>query len=367
MPPPLPSETKSKYGISRSHIPLPRQGTLDGFFSRRSDSNFPPARTPAAAKKTSPAQPAQKSNFAVVIKSSPRKPSRTTPTRTVEDDADDLVISDLSPQFRRLAAQAASSVSLSKPALPDMDIDEPEDEVEAEAEAEVEEAVSSGATPQPQPKRRGRPKGALNKFPRDAGEGPRKLRPDRPKAGQMYAGKQKRRGRPPRAASPQPRAIYEGLSPHFNVYICEWEGCVAELHNFSTLQKHVAVAHARNQPYRCHWAKCAKQQPPRDFPTSEDLESHIEDLHMLPVAWQVGDGPQVSVKRYAPNDGTELPDYLFDEAGNQITPSIQDQREEDFLTWRNNRRKLKDLLLLRDQNLPSEEEDNGAEDMPVDE
>lgn len=257
-------------------------------------------------------------------------------------------------------------MSLSKPALPDMDIDEPEDEVEAEAEAEV-EAASSGTTPQPQPKRRGRPKGALNKFPRDAGEGPRKLRPDRPKAGQMYAGKQKRRGRPPRAASPQPRAIYEGLSPHFNVYICEWEGCVAELHNFSTLQKHVAVAHARNPPYRCQWAKCAKQQPIRDFPTSEDLESHIEDLHMLPVAWQVGDGPQVSVKRYAPNDGTELPDYLFDEAGNQITPSIQDQREEDFLTWRNNRRKLKDLLLLRDQNLLSEEEDNGAEDMPVDE
>lgn len=80
---------------------------------------------------------------------------------------------------------------------------------------------------------------------------------------------------------------------------------------------------------------------------------------MLPIAWQVGDGPQVSLKRYAPDDEAELPDYLFDKEGNQTTPSIRDQKEEDFLTWRNNRRKLKDLLLLKEQNMLSEEEDTG--------
>ncbi|KAF9877703.1 C2H2 finger domain-containing protein [Colletotrichum karsti] len=363
MPPPLSSEPKPKpkFGPSRSHIPLPRQGTLDKFFNR-SSGNLPTAAASSSsttANKTPTKQTAPpRSTFAVVIKLSPSKHA-TTPPRTVEDDADDLVISDLSPQFRRLAAQAASGVSLAKPVLPDIDIDEPEEEAEGEAEA-----TSSGATPQPQPKRRGRPKGS-NKTPRPATEGPRKLRPDRPKAGSMYAGKQKRRGRPPRAESPKPRAIYEGLNPHFNVFICEWQGCEAELHNFSTLKKHVMIVHARNSPFQCRWAKCAERQPPGDFPTSADLTSHIEDLHMLPIAWQVGDGPQVSFKRYAPDDGTELPAYLFDKAGNQITPSIRDQREEDFISWRNNRRRLKDLLLLRDQNLPSEEEDNGMEDVVV--
>ncbi|GKT47001.1 uncharacterized protein ColSpa_07182 [Colletotrichum spaethianum] len=176
----------------------------------------------------------------------------------------------------------------------------------------------------------------------------------------MYAGR--RRGRPPKAPSPQPRTIYEGLNPHFNVFICEWKGCKAELHNFATLQKHVLVVHARNGPFACQWAKCAEQQPPHQFSTSAHLKSHLEDLHMLPIAWQVGDGPQVSFKRYAPDDGTELPDYLYDKAGHQITPSIRDQKEEDFYTWRNNRRRLKELLLLRDQNMPSEGEDNGVEE-----
>lgn len=356
MPSPSSSGSKQKFGPSTSHIPLPRQGTLDKFFSRPGGN--PPAASPSAtAKKTPTKQAPSRSTIAVVLKSSPSKRA-TTPTGTVEDDADELVLSGLSPQFRRLAAQAASGVSLSKLALPDIGIAEHGEEIEAEAEA-----TSSGTTPPAQPKPRGRPKCAVNKAPRGATDGPRKLRPDRPKIGSMYAGKQKRRGRPPRAESPKPRAIYESLNPHFNVFICEWQGCEAELHNFTTLQKHVMVVHARNSQSRCRWAKCAERQPPHCFPTLAVLTSHIEDLHMPPIAWQVGDGPKVSLKRYAPDDRTELPDYLFDGAGNQITPSIRDQREEDFLMWRNNRRKLKDLLLLRNQNMPSEEEDNGMEDV----
>ncbi|OHE99220.1 hypothetical protein CORC01_05501 [Colletotrichum orchidophilum] len=305
--------------------------------------------------RTSTAQPAPRSSFAVILESSPRKRTGTAAVRTVEDDADELVISDLSPQFRKLAAQAKLGVSLAKPALPEAIKDEPE-------------VTSPGAaTPPPQPRKRGRPKGfrpALmgNRASQEAAEsGPRKLRPDRPKIGALYAGK--RRGRPPKAASPKPRDIYESLNPHFNTYICEWKGCQAELHNFATLQKHVLIVHAKSVAARCRWAKCADRQPPREFPTPADLKSHLEDLHMLPIAWQVGDGPQVSFKRYAPDDGTKLPDYLFDKAGNQITPSIRDQKEEDLYTWRNNRRKLKDLLLLRDQNLPSEDEDDGMEEV----
>ncbi|TDZ74612.1 hypothetical protein CTRI78_v000551 [Colletotrichum trifolii] len=293
-----------------------------------------------------PSQSSPRSTLAVVLSASPKKRTGT-PVRTVADDADDLIVSDLSPQFRRLAAQAAKGVSLTKPVLPAVAVEEAE-------------ATSSGVTPQPQPKKRGRPKG----WKKDADGGPaptpvRKLRPDRPKAGQMYAGR--RRGRPPKAPSPRPRDIYDELNPHFNIYICEWKGCKAELHNFATLRKHVAVAHVKQSPFCCRWAKCAGRQPPHYFPTAADLESHIQTHHMPPIAWQVGDGPQVSFGLYTPPVDAELPDYLFDEAGNQVTPSVRDQREEDVVTWRMNRRRLKNLLLQREQNAPSEDEDEGMD------
>ncbi|WYZ36583.1 hypothetical protein EsH8_II_000089 [Colletotrichum jinshuiense] len=350
MPPPIVAESRAKPGSASKSLDnphLPRQRTLDMFLSR-SGSNFP-SLSPSSAppKGTSSVQPASRPTFAVVLKSSPSKRPGATPTRTVEDDADDLAATDLSPHFRKLAAREAS-VNLERPALPAAVVDELE-------------ATSLVALPQAQPRKRGRPKGFRpsltdSKAPQQEtpATGPRQLRPDRPKTGSMYAGK--RRGRPPRAMSPKPRAIYEGLNPHFNVFICEWNGCKAELHNLSTLQKHVFVVHARNLPYGCRWASCAEQLPPCDFPTSADLKFHLEDLHMLPIAWQVGDGPQVSLKRYAPDDEAELPDYLFDKEGNHTTPSIRDQKEEDFLTWRNNRRKLKDLLLLKEQNMLSEED-----------
>ncbi|KAF6833143.1 hypothetical protein CMUS01_06656 [Colletotrichum musicola] len=360
MAPPSSSARKTISGTPRSVKSQLRQRTLDMFLSRGT-SSLPAASAPTAPpKKTSSAQPAlstSRSNFAVILRSSPAKHPETALARTVDDDADDLMImSDLTPQFRRLAAQASSGVSLAKPVVP-----------AAVVAVDEAEATSSGATPQPQPKKRGRPKGyrpslAMKASQDDDSEpGRRKLRPDRPKAGSMYAGKGKRRGRPPKQASPKPREIYENLNPHFNTWICEWQACRAELHNFATLRRHIGVVHLKNIPFQCRWGKCAAQQSPHEFPTSADLESHLEDRHMPPIAWQAGDGPQVSLKLYAPDDGTELPDYLFDKAGNQITPSIRDQKEEDFLTWRANRRKLKDLLLQRDQNLPSEEADEGME------
>ncbi|GKT56986.1 C2H2 finger domain-containing protein [Colletotrichum tofieldiae] len=356
MPPPMPTDPEAgSAAMDLGNQPPPRQRTLDMFLNRSGIISLPsPSPSSVPPRRTSTAQPAPRSTFAVVLKSSPGKRSEATPARTVEDDADDLGISDLSPQFRRLAAQAASDVSLAKPALPAAATDELD-------------AASPGTTPPPQPRKRGRPKGfrpSVTGTRASQGDapatGPRRLRPDRPKTGAMYAGK--RRGRPPRVPSPQPRTIYERLNPRFNVFICEWKGCKAELHNFATLQKHVLVVHAKDDPFACRWAECAEQQPPRKFSTSVHLKSHLEDLHMLPIAWQVGDGPQVSFKRYDPDDGAELPDYLFDKAGDQVTPSIRDQKEEDFYTWRNNRRRLKDLLLLRDKNMPSEGEDNGMEE-----
>ncbi|OLN92209.1 hypothetical protein CCHL11_01470 [Colletotrichum chlorophyti] len=360
MPPTIPiiSPLKSKPASSGfGNTTSQRQGTLDKFLTRQGNGVPSPSSSMATPKKTSPAQPKSRSSFAIVLKPSPSTSKQGQPTsvRTVDDDADDLIMSDLSPRIRNLAAQAATGVSIAKPALPIAAIEGPD-------------ASSSGVTTPTQGKKRGRPKGyrpGVMGRKTLQGEilstGPRKLRPDRPKAGSMYTGK--RRGRPPRAVSPPPRAIYESLNPHFNTFICEWKGCKAELHNLATLRKHVIVVHAKNTPFKCRWARCAEQQRPCMFSTLTDLKSHLEDLHMLAIAWQVGDGPQVSLKRYIPDDGSQLPNYLFDKAGNQITPSIRDQKEEDILTWRLNRRRLKDLLLLRDENLPSEEEDNAVDDM----
>ncbi|KDN62189.1 hypothetical protein CSUB01_00894 [Colletotrichum sublineola] len=357
MPPPIPTEPQASLAPSGlGNPPLPRQRTLDMFLNQPGGRSLPSALPPSVPlRKTSTAQPTPRPSFAVVLNSSPSKQPGATLRRTVEDDADDLIVSDFSPQFRKLAAQAASDVSLAEPALPTATIDEPD-------------AASPEITPlPPQARKRGRPKGfrpdrAGTKTQQDEppATGARKLRPDRPKTGAMYAGK--RRGRPPKAPSPQPRAIYEGLNPHFNVFICEWKGCRAELHNFETLRKHVLVVHGRTEPFACRWAQCAEQQPAYIFSTPAHLETHLEDLHMLPIVWQVGDGPQVSFKRYVPDDGTKLPSYLFDKAGHQVTPSIRDQKEEDFYTWRNNRRRLKDLLLLRDRNMPSEGEEETTEE-----
>jgi hypothetical protein len=47
--------------------------------------------------------------------------------------------------------------------------------------------------------------------------------------------------------------------------------------------------------------------------------------------------------------------------GQQVTPSIKDQKLEDFATWKENRRKLKELLIQRDENLPDESSESSEE------
>ena len=140
-----------------------------------------------------------------------------------------------------------------------------------------------------------------------------------------------------------------------------------------------------------------------EFETGAALMNHVEKRHLIPFAWHVGDGPQNTVKttkkkksktkkgnksdkrreekdeKEAKNgedgdkdDGTdsesvsgedekeeeeeeeELPSYLFGPDGKQVTPSIRDQEVEDIVTWKKNRRKLKDLLMRVEANAPTE-------------
>lgn len=79
----------------------------------------------------------------------------------------------------------------------------------------------------------------------------------------------------------------------------------------------------------------------------------MDEAHLVPYAWHVGDGPRNSGR--ATRAGDELPGFLNDAEGNQVTPSIRGQEVEDAATWRMNRRRLRELLVRRNENLPDDE------------
>ncbi|KAK3387120.1 hypothetical protein B0H63DRAFT_150026 [Podospora didyma] len=168
----------------------------------------------------------------------------------------------------------------------------------------------------------------------------------------------KRRGRPHKLPAPTPREIYLGLSPKWVPFYCEWEGCPAQLHNMETLRKHVAIVHGYLGV--CKWAKCANPPPeiePRHF-TREEFAAHIAKAHLLPFVWHVGDGPQNSATldnaTRMMGDADPLPPYLFDEDGNQVTPSIKGQEFEDDDERKRKKHRLYQLMVDRDNNAPEE-------------
>lgn len=175
----------------------------------------------------------------------------------------------------------------------------------------------------------------------------------------------KRRGRRPGPMAGPPRATYERLRPKFISFLCEWEGCPAELQNLETLRKHVFVVHGRSDT--CRWGKCARAVPPRSFPHREAFQRHMEDAHLVPFSWHVGDGPQntSSVARVARDKGDpdHLPDYLFDEDGNQVTPSVVNQEFENEDDRKLRRRRLHRLILQRERNAPEEEPESPVEEL----
>lgn len=90
----------------------------------------------------------------------------------------------------------------------------------------------------------------------------------------------------------------------------------------------------------------------------------MEEAHLVPFAWHVGDGPQNSSEAGVQRKD-DIPDYLLDDNGQQVTPSIKDQEIEDAVTYQINRRRLKELITRRDENLPSDDSDQTmADDAP---
>lgn len=104
-----------------------------------------------------------------------------------------------------------------------------------------------------------------------------------------------------------PRAEYVG-------FLCEWMGCKAELHNLETLMKHVIIIHGRKTRDLvrvCGWGKCGMKSEEIDendellgdpdaemnkevFTSKKDWMKHIEEKHLVPFSWHMGDGPKAT-------------------------------------------------------------------------
>lgn len=190
-------------------------------------------------------------------------------------------------------------------------------------------------------------KTGLPTAPRSTGPGPKSIG-------------QKRRGRPPRQPSPTPREVFDKQgAPSYVPFLCEWPGCKAELQNVARLRKHIHVVHGRKDPLMCRWARCKDNTPV--FTQEFEFQDHVDEQHLTPFVWHVGDGQQNEQPVTKAGEASEkLPAYLLGPDGKQVTPWVKDQEIEDFLTWRENRRRLKNILMQRDANAPSEDEDEDA-------
>lgn len=228
----------------------------------------------------------------------------------------------------------------------------------------------------------------------------------------------KRVGRPPiQPIEAVQRSIFCSEQACFAPFMCEWTGCRAELQNMATLRKHVAVVHGRPEgaAKTCQWRQCASvREPPvlymGDADTDKDGRTfleHIEYQHLAPLEWHRGDGfannghvgpppppvagallakartikPKVEAasgsgtlpsaeptttdmtgpsSHWAPEvdlDGIpteDLPRYLLDDNGKQVTPLLRDGLLESstiFWTQEERGRRLKELYRQHQQNM----------------
>ncbi|KAI1102304.1 hypothetical protein F4804DRAFT_313363 [Jackrogersella minutella] len=212
-----------------------------------------------------------------------------------------------------------------------------------------------------QPKKRGRPKGwkfgMSYKDVKEGGEGDAK--PSEPK--KIRTGEPKRRGRPSRPLPPSVRDRYLRSNAEYIPFLCEWQRpagrpCPAELQNMKTLRKHVYIVHGDEEPLVCRWGKCASESTPIQFSEQTEFQEHMEKAHFRSFVWHLGDGYQNDGISTLKRDADELPRYLFDGDGKQVTPSVTEQQFEDDQQYKERKRKLKRLLILQDENAPSEED-----------
>ncbi|KAJ2895504.1 hypothetical protein MKZ38_006407 [Zalerion maritima] len=251
--------------------------------------------------------------------------------------------------------------------------------------------------------------------------------------GAVRAGVQKKRGRPAFVPKSARQYYLESKSDApFVTHPCLWEGCKAELMNLETLRRHVGVVHgpppldsdwalrsgsedsggsegtSRSSAGRgsghmrrswsrsrseeseeppmilgCRWGKCASvpERRQRTWTDVEEWEKHVEEEHLIPYSWHLGDGVKntsLSGKLLDFGKGKEkgeaesvedkgkekrkkktdaLPEWLFDKDGNQVTPDARFVQVEDQATAAQRATRLRELRRLINDNAPEEEEE----------
>ncbi|KAI1188373.1 hypothetical protein F5B17DRAFT_395612 [Nemania serpens] len=179
----------------------------------------------------------------------------------------------------------------------------------------------------------------------------------------------RRRGRPPRPPEPTIREQYLQSNPDYIPFKCEWELsisddpptqgpsiCPAELQNMETLRRHVFIVHGDQELLGCGFPHCRDRDPPLRFKTEDEFEHHMETRHFPGFLWHMGDGYQNKGIETLRDKAGEVPAYLLDKDGSQVTPSVADQRVESDLQRKERKRRLRRLLYQQNENAPSEEE-----------
>ncbi|CAK7209210.1 hypothetical protein SCUCBS95973_000362 [Sporothrix curviconia] len=228
----------------------------------------------------------------------------------------------------------------------------------------------------------------------------------------------KRIGRPPiQSIDAVQRSIFDAGQACFAPFMCEWAGCRAELQNMATLRRHVAFVHGRpsSAVKTCQWRRCANRVPAVQYKDEADTDAdgrtfleHMDYQHLAPLLWHRGDGfantghigppptpaaaalltktrardemkpktedgnksrtlmssmapmdkgASANTAPEIPLDGipmADLPRYLLDDKGKQVTPLLRDtvlEASPIFWTQEERERRLKDLYRQQQQNL----------------
>ncbi|CAK7241542.1 MAG: hypothetical protein STHCBS139747_003004 [Sporothrix thermara] len=214
------------------------------------------------------------------------------------------------------------------------------------------------------------------------------------------------------------RSIFLAGEACFAPFVCEWAGCRAELQNMATLRRHVAFIHGQplSAAKTCQWRRCATRVPAVQYKDAADTDAdgrtfleHVEHQHLTPLSWHRGDGfantghiggpplppsaaailarsrvrdegkpktedgakgratealavsadnrTSASMALELSLDGIpteDLPRYLLDDKGRQVTPLLRDTVLESspiFWTQEERGRRLKELYRHCQQNL----------------
>ncbi|KAI1198555.1 hypothetical protein F5X97DRAFT_298845 [Nemania serpens] len=322
------------------------------------------------ANEPSPSQPRMR--LAVHIRSSPISPFTPINAPTTHGS------SNLASRLGQLRERTATSQTPVRPPTPEFA------GLGVSAEASARASVK---VPGSEPKKRGRPKGWKPGTPYTTDPNSRYRKRERRAAESQDQGQStelgkddkskersqnqetKRRGRPPRPPEPSIRERYLKSNPDYIPYKCEWDLsisdesptkepsiCPAELQNMDTLRRHVFIVHGDQELLGCRFPRCRDRDPPLRFKTGEEFEHHMETRHFPGFLWHMGEGYQNNGIETLGDSADELPAYLFDKDGSQVTPSVADQRVENDLQRKERKRKLRRLIYQQNENAPSEEE-----------